>query len=70
MILLSEEERKRFAAFLREGAESDSAIASLMEQTKMPGGLVNLLRTKATAKMLVAHELEITSDESISRSTR
>ena len=64
-MLLTNEERERFAAYLEQEARSDLAILEQMEKSNMPAALIQKYRVEAMAAQVIAKKLRSTESETI-----
>ena len=57
MILLSDAERKKFADYLEQDAQTDDGMAKQMDLLHAASPVATMLRRKAAAKLFVAQHL-------------
>jgi hypothetical protein len=65
MIVLSQDERTKFADYLEQDALGDEGIAKQMDKMQAGSPVAKMLRTKVAAKMIVVGELRSTESMSI-----
>jgi hypothetical protein len=65
MIILTDEERERFAAYLEQSAASDDAMAKQSESMNydVMKSLAKMLRQRAAAAMIIARDLRNTEPQ-------
>jgi len=64
-MLLTQEERDKFATYLAMEADSSEGMASQMEKTNLPSVVIKKYKTEAMACRIVAQMLRSTHDERI-----
>ena len=70
MIMLTDEEKKKFADYLEQDAFSDNGMAKQMDTLEASSPVAVMLRQKAAAKMIVAQHLRSGESMTIDAGTR
>lgn len=67
MLLLSEQERERFAAWLEQEAATSEAVVEQMSKLTVPQAFVDKERAEANAARIIARRLRATESVAVGR---